>query len=247
MTGPIDRRLEELGIAIPEAHPPIAAKIEGWALHRDMLFISGAVPKLNGAPQYIGKAGREFDLAQAQAAARLSALCMLAQAKLALDGDPEPDQTDSEAERLRQCDAGLHRNPAGRERRLGTVYRDFRRGRPPCAHCRRRGSDALRRRHRGRGHLRRGLTGWLYLRLAIFATGWGARIRTWDHGIKTRCLAAWLRPTGSTGQGLARPNIGQTGPAAEHRQAAPAPQGARWRVPRYVAQARLLGMRRSWN
>ena len=87
MTGPIDRRLEELGIAIPEAHPPIAARIEGWALHRDMLFISGAVPKLNGAPQYIGKAGREFDLAQAQAAARLSALCMLAQAKLALDGD----------------------------------------------------------------------------------------------------------------------------------------------------------------
>ncbi len=87
MTGPIDRRLEELGIAIPEAHPPIAAQIEGWARHGDLLFISGAVPKLDGVPQYIGKAGREFDLAQAQAAARLSALCMLAQAKCALDGD----------------------------------------------------------------------------------------------------------------------------------------------------------------
>ena len=24
--------------------------------------------------------------------------------------------------------------------------------------------------------------------------GWGARIRTWDHGTKTRCLTAWLRP-----------------------------------------------------
>ena len=56
-------------------------------MHGDMLFISGAVPKLNGEPQYIGKVGREFDLAEAQAAARLSALCMLAQAKLALDGD----------------------------------------------------------------------------------------------------------------------------------------------------------------
>ena len=61
MTGPIDRRLEELGIEIPQAHPPIAARIEGWALHNDLLFISGAVPKLNGEPQYIGKAGREFD------------------------------------------------------------------------------------------------------------------------------------------------------------------------------------------
>ena len=24
---------------------------------------------------------------------------------------------------------------------------------------------------------------------------WGGRIRTCDHGIKTRCLTAWLRPT----------------------------------------------------
>ena len=24
--------------------------------------------------------------------------------------------------------------------------------------------------------------------------GWGARIRTWDHGTKTRCLTTWLRP-----------------------------------------------------
>jgi hypothetical protein len=26
-------------------------------------------------------------------------------------------------------------------------------------------------------------------------TGWGARIRTWDRGTKTRCLTTWLRPT----------------------------------------------------
>src|SRR4051794_14431452 len=25
-------------------------------------------------------------------------------------------------------------------------------------------------------------------------SGWGARIRTWDGGTKTRCLTAWLRP-----------------------------------------------------
>ena len=87
MAGPIDRRLAELGPVIPQAHPPIAAKIEGWARHGDQLFISGAVPKLNGEPQYIGKLGRNFDLAQGWAAARLSALCMLAQAKQALAGD----------------------------------------------------------------------------------------------------------------------------------------------------------------
>src|SRR5205823_6113610 len=26
--------------------------------------------------------------------------------------------------------------------------------------------------------------------------GWGARIRTWDHGTKTRCLTTWPRPKG---------------------------------------------------
>ena len=26
-------------------------------------------------------------------------------------------------------------------------------------------------------------------------SGWGARIRTWDHGTKTRCLTTWPRPT----------------------------------------------------
>jgi enamine deaminase RidA (YjgF/YER057c/UK114 family) len=45
------------------------------------------VPKWNGEVRFVGKVGREFGLAEAQAAARLSALNMLAQAKLALDGD----------------------------------------------------------------------------------------------------------------------------------------------------------------
>ena len=31
--------------------------------------------------------------------------------------------------------------------------------------------------------------------------GWGARIRTWDRGTKTRCLTAWLRPTGAASIG----------------------------------------------
>ena len=29
--------------------------------------------------------------------------------------------------------------------------------------------------------------------------GWGARIRTWDHGTKTRCLTTWPRPSAGTG------------------------------------------------
>lgn len=87
MTGRIDARLAELGIELPTAAPPKVAKIEGWARHGDMLLISGAVPKWNGEVRFIGKVGREFSLEEGQAAARLSALNMIAQAKEALDGD----------------------------------------------------------------------------------------------------------------------------------------------------------------
>lgn len=87
MSGLIDARMAELGITLPEAHPPLAAKIQPWARWGELLFISGAVPKLDGKPQFIGKVGREFGLAEGQAAARLSALNMLAHAKIALGGD----------------------------------------------------------------------------------------------------------------------------------------------------------------
>lgn len=87
MAGRIEARIAELGIDMPGASAPRVAKIEGWALHRDMLLISGAVPKLAGEPQFIGKVGREFTLAEGQAAARLSALNMIEQARIALDGD----------------------------------------------------------------------------------------------------------------------------------------------------------------
>lgn len=87
MAGTIDARIAELGIELPQAHMAKVAKIRGWQRWGELLFISGQVPKWQDEIQYIGKLGREFSLEQGQAAARLSALNMLAQAKEALDGD----------------------------------------------------------------------------------------------------------------------------------------------------------------
>jgi hypothetical protein len=33
-----------------------------------------------------------------------------------------------------------------------------------------------------------------FLAIGCQGIGWGARIRTWDRGTKTRCLTTWLRP-----------------------------------------------------
>ena len=87
MVGKIDARLAELGIELPVAPPPRAAKILMAKIAGSFLFVSGQLPSWNGELRYVGKVSKEFDLAQAQAAARLSALNVLAHAKAALDGD----------------------------------------------------------------------------------------------------------------------------------------------------------------
>lgn len=85
--GRIDARLAELGISLPSPPPPRAARILMAKSAGGFLFVSGQLPSWNGELRFVGKVGREFDLQQAQEAARLSALNVLAQARAMLDGD----------------------------------------------------------------------------------------------------------------------------------------------------------------
>ncbi len=84
--GAIDDRLRELGIVLPAAPVPAAnyvpAKIGGG-----LLFVAGQVPMLDGKIAHVGKVGSDVDLETGQAAARLCAVNILAQAKAALGGD----------------------------------------------------------------------------------------------------------------------------------------------------------------
>ena len=84
MAGRIEARLAELGIELPEAREPVVAKIRGAILAGPFLFVSGQVPQWNGDVRYIGKVGREFSVEEGRAAARLSALNVLAHARAAL-------------------------------------------------------------------------------------------------------------------------------------------------------------------
>ena len=83
----IDARLSELGIELPSAPPPRAARIQMAKIAGDFLFVSGQLPAWNGELRYIGKVGNEFSLEDVQAAGRLSAINVLAQARAALNGD----------------------------------------------------------------------------------------------------------------------------------------------------------------
>ena len=87
MSGRIDARLAELGVTLPAPQAPRVAKIKGWSITGNLLYVSGMIPQWEGELPFVGKVGREFDVEQGREAARLSALNVLAQAHAALDGD----------------------------------------------------------------------------------------------------------------------------------------------------------------
>ena len=82
----IEQRLRELSIELPQPSKPGATYVT-WLRTGSLVFLSGQLCHWNGERRYIGKLGREFRLEEGQAAARLCALNLIAQAKVAAEGD----------------------------------------------------------------------------------------------------------------------------------------------------------------
>ncbi len=83
MAGAIETRLQELGITLPEAAAP-AANYVPFVTSGTMIYISGQVPMGASGIEHIGKLGDTYTVEQGQAAAKLCAINILAQAKAAL-------------------------------------------------------------------------------------------------------------------------------------------------------------------
>ena len=82
MTDRIDRKLEELGLTLPQAAAPVAAYVP-TVLANGMLHISGQLPFKDGA-LVKGRVGDDVSLESAQEAAKLCGLMLVAQMKAAL-------------------------------------------------------------------------------------------------------------------------------------------------------------------
>jgi enamine deaminase RidA (YjgF/YER057c/UK114 family) len=81
----VEVRLKELGIELPEAPRP-AGSYEPWILAGDLLFVSGQFPFEHGQLRFFGQVGADLTEQQGRAAARLSAINVLAQIRAALGG-----------------------------------------------------------------------------------------------------------------------------------------------------------------
>jgi enamine deaminase RidA (YjgF/YER057c/UK114 family) len=86
MTGRIEARLKQLGIALPAAGAP-AANYVPTVQSGNLVFIAGQITLDNGKREFIGKLGREYNVAEGQKAARLCALNIVAHLKNACGGD----------------------------------------------------------------------------------------------------------------------------------------------------------------
>jgi enamine deaminase RidA (YjgF/YER057c/UK114 family) len=83
MPGAVERKLQELGVALPTPPTPVANYVP-FVRTGNLLFCAGQVSAAPGGESIKGKLGAEVDLAKGQAAARICAINLLAQAKAAL-------------------------------------------------------------------------------------------------------------------------------------------------------------------
>ena len=86
MTGKIDARLKELGLDIPTPAAP-AANYVPFVVSGRQVFLAGQITLWNGELRHVGKLGAGLDIKEGQAAARVCALNLIAQAKAACGGD----------------------------------------------------------------------------------------------------------------------------------------------------------------
>ena len=82
MTSPIDARLAELGVTLPDAPPP-AANYVPFVQAGDLVFISGQISQ-GPAGLVKGRLGADMDVPSGAAAARLCGISILAQLKRAV-------------------------------------------------------------------------------------------------------------------------------------------------------------------
>ena len=86
MASSIEKRLSELGITLPPPGAP-GGNYVPFVMAGDLAFMAGQVAREAGKMKYTGKVGRDISVDDARAAARLCAINLLAQLKVACGGD----------------------------------------------------------------------------------------------------------------------------------------------------------------
>ena len=86
MNGEIEKKLASMGVELTDPPKPLASYV-GYVRHGDLVFVSGQLPLKAGQLTHTGLLGRDVSIEDAALAARQCAINILAQVRLACDGD----------------------------------------------------------------------------------------------------------------------------------------------------------------
>ena len=86
MTSKVEQRLREIGVSIPDAPTP-AANYLPFTRTGNLVFVSGQVPFVDGKLTVTGTVGKDASIEDAQGQAKVCAINLLAQLKVACDGE----------------------------------------------------------------------------------------------------------------------------------------------------------------
>jgi enamine deaminase RidA (YjgF/YER057c/UK114 family) len=86
MTSKVEQRLLKIGITIPDAPSP-AANYLPFTRAGNLVFVSGQVPFVDGKLEITGTVGKTASVEDAQGQAKVCAINLLAQLKVACNGD----------------------------------------------------------------------------------------------------------------------------------------------------------------
>ncbi|MFC3677206.1 RidA family protein [Ferrovibrio xuzhouensis] len=86
MAGTVATRLEQLGLTLPPQHPPAGTYV-GYVTTGGLVHVAGVGPTWGPDVRYAGKVGSTLSTADGYAAARLTALNLLAHMQTACGGD----------------------------------------------------------------------------------------------------------------------------------------------------------------
>lgn len=79
--GKIDQRLKELGIELPAATAPVATYVNAVTTEGNLVFLAGKGPSKPDGAYVTGKVGRDLNVEEGYAAARLTGISQLAALK----------------------------------------------------------------------------------------------------------------------------------------------------------------------
>ena len=86
MTNKVEQRLQKVGVTIPDAPSP-AANYLPFTRTGNLVFVSGQVPFVDGKLEVTGTVGKNASVEDAQGQAKICAINLLAQLKVACGGD----------------------------------------------------------------------------------------------------------------------------------------------------------------